>query len=61
MAWQLLRANLAGQSNSLGFTAGERRPQSVERQVRQSDRDEKSQAVADFFQYLFGNLTRGTR
>lgn len=46
------RANLARQTNTLRFTAGERLRRTRERQVVQTDVDEKLQAIANLFQHF---------
>ena len=50
------RANLACQTDTLGFTAGERFCRAGKRQVVQADVHQELQAIANLFQHFFGDF-----
>ena len=50
------RAHLAGQTNALGFTAGQRFGTAIERQIVETHVDEKTQTVTDFLDDLVGDF-----
>ncbi|SSL81098.1 Uncharacterised protein [Klebsiella pneumoniae] len=49
-------ANLACQTDTLGFAAGERFRRAGERQVVEADVDEEFQTIANLFQHFFGDF-----
>ena len=49
-------ANLARQTDTLGFAAGERFRRTGKRQIVQTDVDKELQAIADLFQHFLSDL-----